>query len=126
VIRAMTEHNHVPLALALMLTLSSLLAPQARSQGTSTANAPAPRPWDQNPDGMRIYIWAGLKSHLPGQHDYPQFLADWSKLLTERGAVVDGALHGPSVADLEHVDVVVLYKGDAAYLSEEKKTAIEA
>jgi type 1 glutamine amidotransferase len=74
---------------------------------------------------MHVYIWAGLKSHLPGQHDYPQFLADWSKLLTERGAVVDGSLHAPSAADLEHVDVVVIYKGDAGYMGEAEKTVIE-
>ena len=77
----------------------------------------APRPPGQNPNGMRIYIWAGLKSHQPGQHDYPQFLADWSKLLTERGAVVNGALHPPRSADLDQTDVVVMYKGDAAYMS---------
>jgi type 1 glutamine amidotransferase len=64
---------------------------------------------------MHIYIWAGLKSHLPGQHDYPQFLADWSKILTEHGAVVDGALHPPTDADLENTDVIVIYKGDAGY-----------
>ncbi len=75
---------------------------------------------------MHIFLWAGLKSHGPGQHDYPQFLADWSKLLTERGAVVDGALHPPSAADLEHADVVVIYKGDAAYLSDSTRSAIEA
>jgi type 1 glutamine amidotransferase len=75
---------------------------------------------------MHVYIWGGLKSHGEGQHDYPQFLADWSKLLTERGAVVDGALHAPSSADLEHTDVVVIYKGDAAYLSDATKTALEA
>jgi type 1 glutamine amidotransferase len=75
---------------------------------------------------MHIYIWAGLKSHSEGQHDYPQFLADWSKLLTERGAVVDGALHPPSSADLERTDVVVIYKGDAAYLNETSKAAFDA
>lgn len=76
---------------------------------------------------MHIYIWAGLKSHLPGQHDYPQFLADWSKILTEHGAVVDGALHAPSSADLEHTDVVLIYKGDAGYyLTGAEKDAIEA
>ena len=32
------------------------------------------------PTGPHIYIRAGLKSHGPGQHDYPQFLADWSKI----------------------------------------------
>src|SRR4051812_44083738 len=64
-----------------------------------------PMPQGQNRNGMHVYIWAGLKSHGEGQHDYPQFLADWSKLLTEKGAVVDGSLHSPSAADLEHTDV---------------------
>ena len=54
-----------------------------------------PRTPGQNPNGMHIFIWAGLKSHAVGLHDYPQFLADWSKLLTERGAVVNGALRPP-------------------------------
>ena len=80
----------------------------------------------QNPNGMHIFIWSGLKSHGEGQHDYPQFLADWSKILTEHGAVVDGALHAPSSADLEHTDVVVVYKGDAGYLFDTGKAAIEA
>jgi type 1 glutamine amidotransferase len=92
----------------------------------SHGTAQAPRAWDQNPDGMHIYIWAGLKSHFPGQHDYPQFLADWSKLLTEHGAVVDGALHAPRAADLEHADVVIIYKGDAGYLSDAEKAALDA
>ncbi len=86
----------------------------------------APLPPGQNPNGMHIFIWAGLKSHLPGQHDYPQFLADWSKLLTERGAVVDGGLHAPSSADLERTDVVIIYKGDAGYPVEANKAALEA
>ena len=74
---------------------------------------------------MHIYLWAGLKSHFAGQHDYPQFLADWSKILTEHGAVVDGALHPPSPRDLEHADVVVIYKGDAGYMSDDEKSALE-
>jgi type 1 glutamine amidotransferase len=86
----------------------------------------APRPQGQNPNGMHVFIWGGLKSHGLGQHDYPQFLADWSKVLTEHGAVVDGALHAPDAAALEHTDVVVVYKGDAAYLSDAEKSALEA
>ena len=35
-------------------------------------------------------IFAVDSSHTGPAHDYPQFLADWSKLLTERGAIVDG------------------------------------
>lgn len=109
--------------LALVLAVNSLPAQQASAQA---ASAQAPRPWGQNPNGMHIYLWAGLKSHQAGQHDYPQFLADWSKILTEHGAVVDGALHAPRAADLEHTDVVVIYKGDAAYLGDEEKAVLEA
>ena len=81
---------------------------------------------NQNRNGMHIFIWSGLKTHGPGQHDYPQFLADWSKVLTEKGAVVDGAMHAPSAADLEHTDVVVVYKGDITLnMSDAEKTIIE-
>lgn len=110
----------------LLFAAALLGAQRVHSQPAGSPQTEAPRPWGQNPEGIRIYIWAGLKSHSAGQHDYPQFLADWSKLLTERGAVVDGALHAPSAADLEHTDVVIIYKGDAGYLSEEQKSTLDA
>jgi type 1 glutamine amidotransferase len=97
----------------------SLLTAIAGAQGV-------PRTPGQNPNGMRVFIWAGLKSHGPGQHDYPQFLADWSKILTEHGAVVNGALHAPGAADLERADVVVIYKGDAGFLSDTDKAVLDA
>src|SRR6266542_1272540 len=96
---------------ALPLSLLATLPIIAWAQGTGPGGAPLPP--GQNPNGMHVYLWAGLKSHGEGFHDYPQFLADWSKLLTQHGAVVDGALHAPRSADLEHTDVVVIYKGDA-------------
>ena len=109
-------------------TMTALAAqPYASAQsrrGAGPGGAPLPR--GQNPNGMRICIWAGLKTHGVGLHDYPQFLADWAALLTERGAVVDGALHMPSAADLERTDVVVIYKGDAGYLSDSQKGVLEA
>ena len=116
------------------LCLPLALIQQAHAQNTRTAgdnavngeSPDAPRAQGQNPNGMHIYIWAGLKSHGPGEHDYPQFLADWSKLLTEHGAVVDGALHAPYAADLDHTDVIVLFKGDAGFLSDSEKTVLEA
>ena len=92
----------------------------------ATGPGGAPLPPGQNPKGMHVYIWTGLKSHTEGKHDYPQFLADWSKILTEHGAVVDGALHAPTSADLEHTDVVLLYKGDAGFLSDNVKAALDA
>jgi type 1 glutamine amidotransferase len=96
---------------------------QARGQGRGGG---APTVPGQNPNGMHIYIRSGLKSHGPGKHDYPQFLADWSKVLTEHGAVVDGSFHSPSAAELEKTDVIVMYKGDAGYMTEQEKADLEA
>jgi type 1 glutamine amidotransferase len=112
--------------IALLVTAALLLSAGAECQAARSAEIQARRPLGQNPNGMHIYIWAGLKSHSVGEHDYPQFLADWSKILTEHGAVVDGALHAPSQTDLEHTDVVIIYKGDAGYLSDEEKSVLEA
>src|ERR1051325_8350568 len=103
-----------------------LLAVASYAGAQPGRGAGVPQPPGQNRNGMRVYIWGGLKSHGPGQHDYPQFLADWSKLLTEHGAVVNGALHAPSSTDLERTDVVVIYKGDAGFLSDNDKTALDA
>src|SRR5262245_57875636 len=85
-------------------------AAPAQGRGAGRGRGGTPTPQGQNPNGMHIYIRAGLKSHGEGQHDYPQFLADWSKTLTNRGAVVDGALHFPSAAELANTDVIVMYK----------------
>jgi type 1 glutamine amidotransferase len=75
---------------------------------------------------LRVYIRAGLKTHGPGQHDYPQFLADWSKVLTERGAAVDGSLHFPASSEIANTDVVVMYKGDAGGMTDEEKATLQA
>ena len=106
-----------------------VLALGALALAAASAQAPIPGVPNipgQNRNGMRIFLWGGLKTHGPGQHDYPQFVADWSKLLTERGAVVDGALHAPSASDLERADVVVIYKGDAGFMNDQQKAALEA
>ncbi len=108
----------------LLFPLSSL--PQEPPPPSAAATSPGPpRIPGQNPKGMHVYLWAGLKTHLPGQHDYPQFLADWSKILTERGAIVDGSLHPPGSHDLEHTDVLVIYKGDAGYLINRENPVVE-
>jgi type 1 glutamine amidotransferase len=89
--------------------------------------AGAPPQAQTQPQGppLRVYIHAGLKTHAEGQHDYPQFLADWSKLLTNRGAIVDGGLHFPSARELANVDVMIIYKGDAGYLSMEDRATLD-
>jgi type 1 glutamine amidotransferase len=100
-------------------------APATAGRGGRAAGA-APSIPGQNLNGMRVYIRAGLKTHAPGQHDYPQLLADWSKFLTERGAVVDGSLHAPTDEELKNVDVIVMYKGDAGYMSDAEKATLDA
>jgi len=91
--------------------------------GTQTA---VPNAAEQSALPVRIYIRAGLKTHGPGQHDYPQLLADWSKVLTERGALVDGSLHFPTAAELASTDVLVMYKGDAGSMAADEKATLEA
>jgi type 1 glutamine amidotransferase len=118
----LTRRPNYLLGALFLLILAGALPRQSPAQPPPGA----PKPQGQNPNGMHIFLWGGLKSHQPGQHDYPQFLADWSKLLTEHGAVVDGALHFPSSADLEHTDVLIIYKGDAAYLNDTQKATLEA
>jgi type 1 glutamine amidotransferase len=88
--------------------------------------ADAPHIPGQNESGIQVYLRTGLKTHGPGLHDYPQFLADWSKFLTEHGAVVNGSLHAPLAQELDGVAVMVIYKGDAGYLSDADRTALEA
>lgn len=102
-----------------------LLAGSASRSIRGQMSSDAPHVQGQNPNGMHIYMWGGLKSHGEGAHDYPHFFADWSEVLTDHGAVVDGALHPPSEADLAHTDVVLIYKGDAGYLSDQQKSIFE-
>src|SRR5436190_22766565 len=96
-------------------------APAAQGQGRG-GRGPAVVP-DVPP--MRVYIYGGPKTHGEGQHDYPQFLADWSKILQNRGAEVDGGLHFPSARELAGVDVLVIYKGDAGYVSLEDRANLD-
>ena len=115
----------LPLVAAALCT--SVLAqqpapPQPAAQGAPAA-APAPLPAAAP---LRVLIYAGLKTHAVGQHDYPQFLADWSKILTERGAYVTGGLQFPSARELSSADVMVIYKGDAGYLGAEDRAALDS
>jgi type 1 glutamine amidotransferase len=112
------------------------IAPQLFAQAPMPAGAgiPAaprdpnafPRIPGQNINGMKVYIRAGLKTHNVGQHDYPQFLADFSKVLTEHGAVVDGGYHFPTAEELKDVKVIVMYKGDTGYMTPTEKANLEA
>jgi type 1 glutamine amidotransferase len=108
-----------------VLSLAAWYASGVEAQAL-TVTAAAPKIPGQNPNGMRVYLRGGLKTHWPGAHDYPQFIADWSKVLTEHGAIVDGSFHAPLSAELANVDVMVIYKGDAGFMTEDERSALEA
>ena len=56
----------------------------------------------------------------------PICMDTWSKLLTAHGAVVDGAFSFPSQEQLDHSDVVIIYKGDAGYMTPEQRARLQA
>ena len=101
----------------------------AAPQGTPAAGQRGGRGQQMSPvpstPPVRVYIYAGPKTHGEGQHDYPQFLADWSKILQNRGAVIDGGLSFPSARALANTDVLVIYKGDAGYVGLEDRANLD-
>jgi type 1 glutamine amidotransferase len=102
----------------------AILVPAVAQQAAPPA-APAMSGPSADVPPLRVYLRGGLKTHGEGQHDYPQFVADWSKILTERGAIVDGSLHFPTAQEIEGVDVIVQYKGDAGYMTLAEKATLE-
>ena len=77
---------------------------------------------------LRIFIRAGEKTHGAGDngnHDYPSFLGSWSTILKDKGAVVDGALHFPTAAELAATDVLINFKGDGGTCSVPERALLE-
>ncbi|WP_293976523.1 ThuA domain-containing protein [Sphingomonas sp.] len=128
-IRTMLKWSPLVGAAAVALALSAVAGAQGGAvtdaNGVPTG-AEKPRIPGQNLNGMHVYLRAGLKTHLPGQHDYPQFLADWSKILTQHGAVVDGSFHAPGADELQGVDVIVMYKGDTGFMTAKERADLMA
>src|SRR5436190_7692358 len=76
---------------------------------------------------LRVFIRAGPNTNYgPGVHDHPRFLAEWKKLLAERGADVQGSLSFPSEAELARTDVLLVYAQDAGSIHGDERTRLEA
>ena len=67
----------------------------------------------------------GEKSGGAGGHDFDQFLSDWTKLLKERGALVEGGRNFPTSRQLDKSDVLILYSGERDSLSASEKSNLE-
>jgi putative membrane-bound dehydrogenase-like protein len=77
---------------------------------------------------LRIFLRAGPKTHGPagnGQHDGPTWLADWKKLLAERGAQVEGRMGFPTAAELDHTDVLVMFAAEAGTIQGDDRANLE-
>ena len=61
---------------------------------------------------LRVFLRGGPKTHGPGEHDHPAFVAEWTPLLAARGAKVEGALTFPTQEQLARTDVLVLYAAE--------------
>lgn len=76
---------------------------------------------------LRVFIRSGPKSHGPGQHDHPRFLAEWVPLLNERGARATGAEAFPTAAQLAATDVLILHAQEAGNIpAAEDRAALDA
>jgi len=80
----------------------------------------------QEAQSLRVFLRAGEKTHGPGQHDHPRFLAEWTELLEERGAQVEGALRFPTEDELARTDVLVMYAAEAGTIRGEERRHFEA
>ena len=106
--------------------LSPLAIAQTAKDYARYSTYTAPKPQGQKVGGLRVFMLGGLKSHGPGAHDYPYWMDSWSKLLTQHGAVVDGAFSFPSAEQLANTDVMVIFRGDAGYMTPEQRALLQA
>ena len=83
-----------------MKRLLPFLALSALAVLTTLASAAEP---------LRVFIRSGPKSHGPGQHDHPRFLAEWVPLLNARGAKATGGDKFPTAAQLAETDVMIIH-----------------
>ena len=77
---------------------------------------------------LRLFLRAGVKTHGPaenGLHDHPRFLADFTQLLADRGAKVEGAMTFPSGEQLEKTDVLVMFAAEAGSIEGQERSNLE-
>ena len=74
---------------------------------------------------LRVFIRGGVKTHGPNQHDHPRFLAEWTKLLGERGMKVSGDLDYPEAEQLDKTDVLIIYAADGMKIAGTQRADLE-
>jgi len=74
---------------------------------------------------LRVFLRAGVKTHGPGQHDHPRFLAEWKEMLNQRGAKADGAMDFPTDEQLQQTDVLVMFAAEAGTIAPEQRQSLD-
>ena len=77
-------------------------------------------------DPLRVFIYSGPKTHGPGQHDHPRFLADWVPLLNARGATATGGNNFPTATQLAQTDVLIIHRGNGGDVTDADRANLEA
>jgi putative membrane-bound dehydrogenase-like protein len=75
---------------------------------------------------LRLFLRGGPKTHGPGEHDHPRWVAEWKELLAARGAQVAGELRFPTADELARTDVLVMYAAEGGSIHGEERAALEA
>ncbi|HEY0968253.1 MAG TPA: PVC-type heme-binding CxxCH protein [Opitutaceae bacterium] len=75
---------------------------------------------------LRVFIRSGPKTHGPGAHDHPRFLAEWTTLLNARGATATGGDAFPTAAQLAATDVLVLHAPNAGDIAPADRETLNA
>jgi len=74
---------------------------------------------------LHVFLRGGPKTHGPNQHEHEKWVGEWSKLLAQRGALVEGALRFPTAEELGRTDVLVMYAADAGSVHGEERKNLE-
>jgi putative membrane-bound dehydrogenase-like protein len=74
---------------------------------------------------LRVFIRAGAKTHGPGKHDWPQFLKDWTQLLSDRGAKATGKQAFPTGEELDNTDVLIIATAEGGTIAPEDRKNLD-
>jgi type 1 glutamine amidotransferase len=80
------------------------------------------------PQPLRIFIRSSEKTHGAadnGSHDYPAFRSAWTRLLSDRGAIVSGGERFPTAEELAKTDVLINYSSDGANHTPEERDLLD-
>ncbi|MBK7644861.1 MAG: ThuA domain-containing protein [Planctomycetes bacterium] len=75
---------------------------------------------------LHVFLRGGPKTHGPNQHEHEKWVGEWKKLLSDRGAAVEGALRFPTEEELAHTDVLVMYAADGGSIHGDDRTHLES